>query len=177
MKTQPAREVDVESHFLTPGNGFPNNWRLPLLVYRRAFAGGRAAANEIERRLVENGWAGTWQNGVYSYHHFHSNAHEVLAVCSGRARLQFGGPAGPVVDVEAGDVAVLPAGTGHKRVEASGDFLVVGGYPKGQEDYDLLRGDPAEQSEAEQRIAAVPLPAADPLYGADGPLLEHWAGD
>jgi uncharacterized protein YjlB len=70
---------------------------------------------------------------------------------------------------------VLPAGTGHKRQAASDDLLVIGAYPTGQEHYDLRRGDPEELEEAERNIAAVPLPATDPVDGAEGPLVESWA--
>ncbi len=73
-----------------------------------------------------------------------------------------------------GDVLVLPAGTGHKRVGSSDDFLVVGAYPRGQEDYDLLRGDPAELEEAVANIERVELPATDPVGGEIGPLVELW---
>ena len=58
--------------------------------------------------------------------------------CTGRGRVQFGGSSGPIVVVEAGDVAIRPAGTGHKCVEASPDFLVVAAYPAGLEDYESL---------------------------------------
>ena len=173
MTTQePAR---IEVHRLAASAGFPNNPVLPLLVYRQAIPGERPdPAREVERRLAAHGWRGAWRNGVYAYHHFHSNAHELLAVCAGQAEIQFGGPSGPIVAIAAGDVAVLPAGTGHKRVRASSDFLVVGAYPGGQEDYDLCRGEPDKQSAAMERIARVPLPEADPLFGPDGPLFEHW---
>jgi uncharacterized protein YjlB len=51
---------------------------------------------------------------------------------------------------------------------------VVGAYPRGQEDYDLLRGDPAELEEAVANIERVELPAADPVHGENGPLVELW---
>jgi uncharacterized protein YjlB len=154
---------------------FPNNPQLPLLVYRGAVQSrGAEAASELERLFAENCWGGAWRDGIFSYHHFHSNAHEVLGICAGSAEVQFGGPQGPILSIEAGDVAILPAGAGHKRIASSGDLLVVGAYPAGQEGYDLLRGDKEERIPAEERIAATPLPGADPVYGKDGPLLDHW---
>ena len=165
----------IESHRLQPDDCFPNNPGLPLLVCRRALDNTtEAVAGDVQQLLHSNGWTGTWQNGIFSYHHYHSNAHEVLVVCAGHARVQFGGPYGPIVSVSAGDVALLPDGTAHKRVEASEDFLVIGGYPPGQEEYDLVRDDPSAKTAAEQRIAQVPLPPCDPLYGDGGPMLRHW---
>lgn len=166
--------MKIESHLLEPDGGFPNNAKLPLLVYRQAVATGGDLAHEFEQRFSDNGWGGMWRDGVYSFHHYHSNAHEVLGVASGTAQIQFGGPHGPIVTVTAGDVAILPAGTAHKRIDASADFLVVGAYPAGQEDYDLIRGEPEAVESATGRIADVPLPEADPDAGANGPLLRYW---
>ncbi len=175
MKRMPMESIDVETHLLTAGEGIPNNPTLPLVVYRQALGEVHEGnAEEVERLMMENQWTGTWQNGVYPFHHFHSNAHETLVVCGGEAQVHFGGPDGPIVEVRSGDVAVLPAGTGHKRIAASNLFLVVGGYPEGQEDYDLLRGDPSEQAEAEKNIITTELPDSDPIYGAEGPLLQAW---
>lgn len=175
MQVKPSEDIRIDSNLLTRSEGFPNNPKLPLLVYRQALSkAGKDVAGDLERLFESHGWGGTWQNGVYDYHHFHSNTHEVLGVCAGRAKVQFGGPMGPIVSVGAGDAAILPAGTGHKRIEASKDFLVVGAYPAGHEDYDLLRGNPTEQKAAEKRIAKVPVPDSDPVYGAKGPLFAHW---
>jgi uncharacterized protein YjlB len=71
-----------------------------------------------------------------------------------------------VFDVAAGDALVLPAGTGHRRAQDEGGFTVVGAYPRGQERYDLLRGDsPEEVAAARERIAALPVPDEDPVGG------------
>ncbi len=68
---------------------------------------------------------------------------------------------------------VLPAGTGHCRVEASPSFSVCGAYPAGQEDYETLREAPVTNA-VRQRIASVPLPEADPVFGEGGPAVTLW---
>jgi uncharacterized protein YjlB len=77
-----------------------------------------------------------------------------------------------VVSARPGDVIVLPAGTGHRKLASKGALGVVGAYPRGQQDPDLCRTSVDGSSE---RIARVPLPDQDPVHGAGGPLFAHWA--
>jgi len=155
----------------------PNNPHLPLAHYHDVLQArdGLDPAALCEDLFAANGWRGAWRNGIYPFLHFHSNAHEVLGIARGEARVQFGGDKGKTLTVAAGDVVVLPAGTGHRRISASDDLLVVGAYPDGA-DYDQPKPGEVDLSEARKRIAKVAVPRQDPVYGADGPLIEAWRG-
>ena len=160
-----------ETHAFEDDGGIPNS-ALPVLVYQ-AVSEARDAAS-CEALFAGNGWLGAWRNGIFSFHHFHSTAHEVLGIVAGSASVVLGGPSvGRRFEVAEGDVLVLPAGTGHCNEGASGDLLVVGAYPHGMP-WDIRRGDPAEHDEALANIRAVPLPDADPVCGTDGPLMTLW---
>lgn len=154
------------------GDGSIPNSSLPVLVYHDVPAAGDAAA--AEQAFAAHNWLGAWRDGIFSFHHFHSTAHEVLAIVAGEARVTLGGPEGRTFEVARGDVLVLPAGTGHRLEDGSGDLLVVGAYPEGMA-WDIRRGDPAEYDEVQANIAAVPLPDADPVHGTEGPLPRLWA--
>jgi uncharacterized protein YjlB len=162
--------VQPETFRPPPGDLIVNHPHYPVLVYRGV---GEAAggADTCRALFAGHGWGGAWTDGVFAFHHFHSNAHEVLGIVAGSATLALGGPQGDTLHVAAGDVLVLPAGTGHKRETASGDFLVVGAYPPGQESYDLRRGVREEADQARRAIANVALPPEDPV-GGEG--LAQW---
>lgn len=73
----------------------------------------------------------------------------------------------------AGDVAILPAGTGHQCAFASPDFCVVGAYPPGPP-MQITRPTPDNRAKALKTIPQVKLPKTDPVRGADGPLARLW---
>jgi uncharacterized protein YjlB len=151
----------------------PNNPQLPVLFYRGALSHrGADPAAVCEDTFRRNRWSPEWRNGVYPFHHYHSTAHEILGFVTGTARLLLGGPNGQEITVSAGDCALLPAGTGHCRLAASADFLVVGGYPPGQS-WDLRRE--AISEAAQREMAKVPFPDSDPVLGPAGPLLTFWS--
>ena len=159
-----------ETYRFTDDGCFPNS-KLPLLVYRAALSANPAV---MERAFADNDWSNGWRNGIFPYHHFHSIAHEVLGIAGGGVQVAFGGPSGRTVTVRAGDVVVIPAGVGHRNLGQTDDLLVIGAYPGGSE-YDTLRGHPGEHDAAVRRIAALPVPACDPVLGSHGPLRVLWA--
>lgn len=153
----------------------PNNPRWPLLHYRNVLDDrrGRDAAAFFEKLFAAHDWTGAWRNGIHDFLHFHTLTHEVLGIAGGSATVQFGGDAGCTLTVTAGDVVVLPAGTGHRRIQASSDLLVVGAYPSSRP-FDQCRPADIDHAEAMERIRRVPRPAQDPVHGAHRPLLELW---
>jgi uncharacterized protein YjlB len=151
----------------------PNN-PMPFLIYKGVVALDNAHPEAtIERLFRANGWGDMWRNGVYNFLHYHATVHEVLGVARGHARVRFGGDKGKELDVSAGDVAILPAGTGHQCVFSSQDFSVVGAYPPGPP-MDLQRATPENHANALRTIPLVKLPPTDPVSGADGPLVRLW---
>jgi uncharacterized protein YjlB len=171
-----TQETEVREYLFEDDGRIPNNPTLPLLVYPQALEGSEQDPSRCRELLVENGWGGAWVDGVFSYHHYHSNAHEVLCVVGGSASIAFGGPEGETVEVEAGDVVVIPAGVGHCNRGSKSGFSVVGAYPRGQESYDLRTGEEGERPEVLENIRDVPLPKSDPLFGEKGLLLQRWSG-
>ncbi len=157
-----------------PAGGIPNSV-LPLVLWKGrlpadAREGGTACA--LYRR---NGWSGTWVYTVYPFWHFHTHGHEVLGCVAGRARIGFGGDDGMMVDVEPGDVAVVPAGVGHRKLSASDDFLMAGGYPPGQQGNIVRPGELADGRLAAE-IERVRLPETDPVTGLSDGVVAIWRG-
>jgi uncharacterized protein YjlB len=164
----------IIAHRLAAGGAIPNHPRWPLLVYPGAVAiAGADPAAAFETLFECNGWPAAWRNGVYPFHHFHCDAHEALGVYSGEVTAQFGGDDGIAITARPGDVIVLPAGTGHKKLSSRGTLGIVGAYPAGQRP-DMCTPLTSSSKRHAAAIARVALPPRDPVYGAGGPLFTHW---
>jgi len=161
----------VLAHLLAPSGAIPNHPRWPLLVYPRALPD--PTPEDFEALFTRNRWPAAWRNGVFPFHHYHSNAHEVLGIYEGEVTVQFGGEGGVEVAAKPGDVIVLPAGTGHKKISSRGALGVVGAYPEGANP-DTCMPPFARTVKNAQSIIRVGLSLGDPVHGTGGPLFEHW---
>jgi uncharacterized protein YjlB len=148
----------------------PNHPRWPLIIYRGAVEIDERhdPAAVIEDLFEAKGWGGTWRDDIYDYRHYHSGIHEVR----GNGRVRFGGKKCRIFTFKAGDVAVLPAGTGHQCLSADDDFLIVGAYPPAGT-YDECTT-VEHRPRAHKSIPKVPPPRKDPVYGTGGPLPKLW---
>jgi uncharacterized protein YjlB len=163
-------QPQVKSFLFNDDGEIPNNPELPVIVYKGIF---KNITDEIEPAFNRHQWTNSWTNGVFDYHHYHTNTHEVLGVKSGQATVLIGGEEGERLELKIGDVIVLPAGTGHKKLKSSTDFAVVGAYPDGKSP-NMRKRDSVERAQALTEIQNVPVPKTDPVFGDRGPLLEKW---
>ncbi|MEJ2880973.1 cupin domain-containing protein [Pedobacter sp. GR22-6] len=168
--------MESKTEILNLGDdGIIPNSKYPVVIYHGVFdENGKITADFLEERFAQNGWSNAFRWRVYDYHHYHTNTHEVLGVYKGTAELQLGGPQGEKINVEPGDVIILPAGTGHISLGDSKDFAVVGAYPNGQEP-DLIRLEDPRPEHVQQTVDSIPVPESDPVYGkAAESLLASW---
>jgi uncharacterized protein YjlB len=153
----------------------PNHPAWSLIHYRSpvSFPADADPAAIFEDLFRHNGWGRSWRGGIYTYVHYHSRTHEVLAVARGRTKVRFGGNRGRTCYGKAGDVFILPAGTGHQCLGATDDFLVVGAYPDSGTYDECTTSEDHEK--AIKTIGKVKRPAKDPVYGPGGPLRRLWS--
>jgi uncharacterized protein YjlB len=164
----------ITPYLLTDDGRFPNNARLPVVLYKRAVAFPMLMPLFFIRRLLRrNHWYNFWKAGVFTYHHYHSNTHELLLVYKGNTRLQLGGDNGVIVEVSRGDMVLIPAGVAHKNLGDENSIKCLGAYPYGKT-YDMNYGNPGERPRTDNLIPHVLIPECDPLMGKNGPLQQYW---
>jgi uncharacterized protein YjlB len=171
LSAKESPQTATPEQLLLKPNGWMPNSSLPVLLYRGALPSTADLASAMERIFTANGWPPQWRNGVYPFHHYHSTAHEVLGFATGHADLVLGGEGGEPLTVHSGDVLVLPTGTGHCRISASDDFLVIGAYPE-NEHWDICRTAPSLETLA--CLRKVRFPHSDPLTGSSGGIPKLW---
>jgi uncharacterized protein YjlB len=160
--------------FIFADDGLVPNNPLPLLIYKAAIDVDNSHPEKaIEDVFGANGWGDMWRNGIFDYLHYHATVHEALGIARGHARVRFGGDRGREFELDPGDVAILPAGTGHQCLKASGEFSVVGAYPPGAK-MQVTRPTPENYRKAIKTIPEVTLPKTDPVAGDDGLLMTLW---
>jgi len=190
----------VEHHTISEKGDVPNNKVLPLILYKDvADFGDKEPESVFEEAFARHNWGNGWRSGhpdgIFAFHHYHSDAHEVVGIARGTATIQFGGPTGPIVKVKAGDAAVIPAGVAHCRLDSVPGLSVVGAYPPGQgpdvcvaSDDDerkahthrdakacgIHRFSNKERDSIHARIADTALPETDPIMGVSGPIATLW---
>jgi uncharacterized protein YjlB len=175
MSFRSPSEIQVSKYLIPAWGGIPNTsvQDKPLLIYHSAFD---ATVAQLSARLREVGVVvPQWQYTMYKQSHFHTTAHEILGIVSGRARLCFGGEENPdrvEPVVEKGDLIVVPAGVAHRLLEDyTGHFKMLGSYPRGK-DWDMNYGAENEDVDvAKKTISQQSWFDQDPLYGKDGPVL------
>lgn len=143
----------------------PNHMILPVIIYQQTDV-------DFEQTFSNNQWKNIWVNGVFDYHHFHPNIHEVLGVKSGQAEIMLGGENGQSFTVSKGDALLLPAGYGHRLISKSDDFTIVGAYPTDDKVETLTQYD--DLKSVNSAINSVHLPDTDPICGNRGPMFEEW---
>lgn len=139
--------VVVKKYQLPPTALIPNSPQ-PLLHYPGFLKVGESQnlAAEVYDLFSSNGWQTQWifRYGPTQTSHYHSQAHECMAVLTGSARIRFGvadttsdleesthgsgkEDGGVEVEANAGDVFILPAGTAHKTFDTSpqGEFKLL----------------------------------------------------
>jgi uncharacterized protein YjlB len=166
-------KYDLEKYYLKDDGIFPNS-ELPVLFYKGVLSLPALMPGYYIRRLFQkNNWTNSWRDGIYTHHHYHSITHEVIGVCQGQTTLLLGGDEGIKVNLEKGDVLVLPAGVAHKNLFAKDQIKCIGAYPEGKP-YDMNYGSPSERPKADENIKNISLPQYDPVFGTQGPLELNW---
>jgi uncharacterized protein YjlB len=141
--------VEVRQYHLLPTDRIPNSPR-PLLHYKNVLSRrpntSHCDAAEVWDIFTNNEWNVQWifRYGDTQLSHYHSKAHECMAVLSGTASIRFGvadtspdleentygfawEEGGILLEAEVGDVFIIPAGVAHKThdTKPKADFALL----------------------------------------------------
>jgi len=165
--------ITPQEYFVSKNGYFPGS-KFPVLHYEQALDLPAFFPGKFVRSLFQkHNWSNNWRNGIYTFHHYHSNTHEAMAVIKGQAMILLGGMHGRNVLLKKGDVIVIPAGVAHMNLGNEKDIVCIGGYPSGK-DYDMNYGKANEHPLVDKNIRQLPLPEMGPLYGLSDPLIAIW---
>lgn len=95
--------MQIETMNFVDDGDTPNHPLWPMMIYQTALVGRSGMAESFEEMFQRNGWDNSgWRNGIFRFLHYHSNAHEVLGIADGTARVRFGGANGQGARGQAG---------------------------------------------------------------------------
>ncbi len=171
---KPTPPQEVVHRIISPNGFYPNNAKYPLLIYKQLCAFNTIKNEVIQAFLKSNRWSESWVDGIYDFHHYHSNTHETLVIIAGCCEVQIGGEQGQSYMVNQGDVMILPAGVAHKSLQASPDFKCIGAYPLAV-GCDMHYGKAEDHPQVDENIKKVGLPPSDPIFGKNGLLFDYWS--
>jgi uncharacterized protein YjlB len=164
----------IHRYFLKDNGVFPNNEKLQVLHYKHMLNVPLLfAASAVKKLFQKNGWGNNWRAGIFTFDHYHSNTHEVMAVIKGKTTILLGGRGGRKLEIEKGDVVIIPAGVAHKNLGKEKDVICIGGYPDDKE-YDMNYGEEKERPKTDHTIAKLPIPGTDPVFGTEKGVVEFW---
>ncbi|CAF1107674.1 unnamed protein product [Adineta steineri] len=178
--TVKMNDIKIEKFFVRDDEQFfPNNNQLPVIVYRQVFDTKSVSASKWEQLFQENNFGKSWRDGIFTYHHYHSTAHEALGCYGGHAQVRLGGDNEQVrkdIELNAGDCILIPTGVAHKNMGQDSEFGVVGAYDLDGKSYDMNYGkDAEERRKAEENMKKVQVPRMDPVVGKkNGGVIEFW---
>src|SRR5699024_9249746 len=166
----------VETIYLNEEKPYPNN-PLPVLFFENVLAGALEEeynGDDVLQLFTNNGYTNGWRNEIIDQPLLQSTAHVALACTEGQLRVQLGGENGEMLPIRKRDVLRLPAGTAHKKLEATANHEIVGAYPLNDSDYDFQYGDASDYEMIKKSIKNVNLPDTDPVTGAPGNIQQFW---
>lgn len=166
----------VKTMYISENRPFPNH-TFPVLYFENILSEiltEEYTPEDVIAFFEKNGYTDGWIDGIMDRHHFHSTAHEALACTRGEVTVQLGGPNSDIVTVRKGDVVLLPAGTSHKKLDATENFQIVGAYPKNGPEKDFQYGDDGQYDLVKENIAQVKKPLTDPVTGSPANIEAYW---